>query len=659
MSDLLYDQSLKPFPIKVESNLLKLLMTEKPIKENNKEKDIINNFDSDFSNSDIYFNNKKEKQSIIRKYINSTKNVLNSNDENKTKSINETIELNRDFSKVDEEDIINIVMSKLNLDKNDGKVKSKFDFANMNNEDDNKINRIFKNKIDNSNILENYEKQNSYNSNIMINEEKNSINQGFNNLCDNNNSSNKINKKEIDHYCNGNEQNFFHNNYNNQFYYNNYLRNFGNIFINNIDIQNCNINNNYINQNNNINFYVNNFNYINNSNVNSNPNINPYLNNIFSNFNNSNINFNYINNQSINNTKIFNPIMENETSNSCVYYHKIKKDINKNDIGKKEKFYNQQLEQNIEQILLLNTDKNNTNLSQEQKELKEKIKSDIFLASKDISGNYSIQKIIKEKNLSKINFIINSIKTKIFELTLNLYGCRVIQEIISVLNAEDLDFIINELKPVYNKCIEDKNGNHVIQRLIEKFTQEQNNDIFKEVIKNIIYLSKHQYGCRVIQKLFKYCSNEEIKKMLNEIYNHINELILDKYGNYVIQFILENNKENDDLNEIYQAISGNIYNYSLHKFASNVIEKALNKGNEKQRKDIINEIISLDEVKKGIVISMVQDKFGNYVIQKIIEYSEPLIKQKIINKILKEENILKSEGFSKHVINYIQNINVY
>ena len=221
MSDLLYDQSLKPFPIKVESNLLKLLMTEKPIKENNKEKDIINNFDSDFSNSDIYFNNKKEKQSIIRKYINSTKNVLNSNDENKTKSINETIELNRDFSKVDEEDIINIVMSKLNLDKNDGKVKSKFDFANMNNEDDNKINRIFKNKIDNSNILENYEKQNSYNSNIMINEEKNSINQGFNNLCDNNNSSSKINKKEIDHYCNGNEQNFFHNNYNNLFYYNN------------------------------------------------------------------------------------------------------------------------------------------------------------------------------------------------------------------------------------------------------------------------------------------------------------------------------------------------------------------------------------------------------------------------------------------------------
>ena len=255
--------------------------------------------------------------------------------------------------------------------------------------------------------------------------------------------------------------------------------------------------------------------------------------------------------------------------------------------------------------------------------------------------------------------IIESIKTKIIELTLHLYGCRVIQEIISVLNAKELDFLITELKPLYNKCIEDKNGNHVIQRLIEKFTPEQNNDIFLVVIENIINLSKHQYGCRVIQRLFKYCSNEQIKEMLKKIYSHINELILDKYGNYVVQFIIENNKEIDNLNEIYQAISGYIYNYSLHKFASNVIEKALSKGNEKQRKDIINEIILLDEEKKGIIISMVKDKFGNYVIQKMIEYSEPLIKQKIINKILKEENILKSEGFSKHVINYIQKFNVY
>ena len=45
MSDLLVQQTLRPFPIKTESNLLKLLKNEKSIKENNKEEDIINNVD--------------------------------------------------------------------------------------------------------------------------------------------------------------------------------------------------------------------------------------------------------------------------------------------------------------------------------------------------------------------------------------------------------------------------------------------------------------------------------------------------------------------------------------------------------------------------------------------------------------------------------------
>ena len=227
---------------------------------------------------------------------------------------------------------------------------------------------------------------------------------------------------------------------------------------------------------------------------------------------------------------------------------------------------------------------------------------------------------------------------------------------ISIFDAKDLNFIISELKPFYNKCIEDKNGNHVIQRLIEKLTPEQNNDIFLAAIKNIVNLSKHQYGCRVIQRLFKYCNDTQINKMLEKLYLHINELILDQYGNYVIQYILENNRKNNDLNEIYKALKGHIYDYSFHKFASNVIEKAITFGNEKQKNNIINEIILLEEENNDIIISMVQDKFGNYVIQKIMEYSDNNTQQKIIQKILKKEKLIQNEGFSKHVINYIQKL---
>jgi hypothetical protein len=283
---------------------------------------------------------------------------------------------------------------------------------------------------------------------------------------------------------------------------------------------------------------------------------------------------------------------------------------------------------------------------------------EILTLAKDVAGNYAIQKILNNKKPYEVSFIIESLKNKIYELTLNLYGCRVVQELISILDNENISIITSELKPFYTKCIEDKNGNHVIQKLIEKLSEKDLNDIYLVSLNNIITLSKHQYGCRVIQRLFKYCNEKQIHNMLFELFKDINELIQDQYGNYVIQFILENQSiNNNDLLTIYNSLKGNIYNYSFHKFASNVVERCLTFGNEKQKRDIINEIIELDQNDPNCIISMVKDRFANYVIQKMIEHSDYNTQQKIIKIIMNKQSKIKNDGFSKHVLNYIEKIN--
>jgi hypothetical protein len=215
-----------------------------------------------------------------------------------------------------------------------------------------------------------------------------------------------------------------------------------------------------------------------------------------------------------------------------------------------------------------------------------------------------------------------------------------------------------ELKGHFAKCIEDQNGNHVIQKLIERLKKGENNGIYDVVYKNIVELSKHQYGCRVIQRLFKFCNSAQIKHMLNNLFININELIQDQYGNYVIQFILENQTiNNEDLLPIFSSLKGNIYKYSFHKFASNVVERCLSFGTEKQKKEIINEVIDFVNKDEELIINMVRDKFANYVVQKIIEYSDDEIKQRLINIIIGRQNKIKNEGFSKHVLNYIEKIN--
>ena len=76
-----------------------------------------------------------------------------------------------------------------------------------------------------------------------------------------------------------------------------------------------------------------------------------------------------------------------------------------------------------------------------------------------------------------------------------------------------------------------------------------------------------------------------------------------------------------------------------------------------KKKDIIDEIIELNQDNADYIINMVKDRFANYVVQKMIENSDNDNQQKLIKIILSKQNKIKNDGFSKHVLNYIEKIN--
>ena len=367
-----------------------------------------------------------------------------------------------------------------------------------------------------------------------------------------------------------------------------------------------------------------------------------------------------------------NNIMPNDMNNYDLYQNTFR-NFNKTNVKKAKKGENfvkkdineyKNVEEIIEKAVDLSKDHSGSRLVQRKyeegnEEIKnkifEKFKPEILNLSRDIFGNYAVQKVLEFKDPEKNNFIMESFKGKIYELSLHMYGCRVMQQLISVIDEKYLSQITLELKDHFEKCIEDQNGNHVIQKLIERLKPGENNDIYEVVYKKIVQLSKHQYGCRVIQTLLKKCNQEQISKILEKIIKNVKELSEDQYGNYIIQYILETQKDkNIDL--IYEGLKGNIYDFSIHKYASNVVERALNFGNEKQRQNIIDEIIAQDK-NKECLLSMVKDKFGNYVVQKLIECGDQKSKNTIIQRITSNLAYKKKDGFSKHVINFIDKLN--
>ena len=70
-------------------------------------------------------------------------------------------------------------------------------------------------------------------------------------------------------------------------------------------------------------------------------------------------------------------------------------------------------------------------------------------------------------------------------------------------------------------------------------------------------------------------------------------------------------------------ITGSIYELSVHKFASNVIEKCLIHGTPQQIASIILEVLpkeqNSNDLENDVLVKLMNDKFGNYVIQKIVD----------------------------------------
>jgi len=281
----------------------------------------------------------------------------------------------------------------------------------------------------------------------------------------------------------------------------------------------------------------------------------------------------------------------------------------------------------------------------------EKLFPNIQTLSVDVFGNYVIQKLFEFSDSIRRKQIIKVLEGQIYELTLHMYGCRVIQKAIEVIEVDEIRTVLKEIKKDIRRCIEDQNGNHVVQKLIEKLPKGEHNEILKVIYGNCFDLSVHQYGCRVIQRVFEFCRDDDKEKALDEILSRGLELIQDQYGNYVIQHIVEKQGAGK-CEKIYKFLTGKVYDFSIHKFASNVVEKSLTLGTSKQRKEIVDEILNRED--NDSLLAMVRDKYGNYVVQKMIEYSDQKTKELIIKKISASQALKKRDGFSKHVINFIE-----
>lgn len=279
--------------------------------------------------------------------------------------------------------------------------------------------------------------------------------------------------------------------------------------------------------------------------------------------------------------------------------------------------------------------------------------------STDVFGNYVIQKFFDHGTDIQRLVLCDNMRDHVRELAVQMYGCRVVQRALSTVTMEERSSIARELKGHVLEGSKDQNANHVVQKAVECVAWPDVCFVAAEVQDHVYHLATHAYGCRVVQRLLQYGDSELRRSILGELQKYIFYLIQDQYGNYVIQHIMENDMPEgvEEKARIFETVEKNLVTFSKHKFALNVVEKAIVCGSMKKRNEVVKTVLGevgtekTEKPENKALYEMMRDQYANYVVQKLVEVeTDRGLKRALIKGI--RECLGKMEagnGYGKHL----------
>ena len=256
-------------------------------------------------------------------------------------------------------------------------------------------------------------------------------------------------------------------------------------------------------------------------------------------------------------------------------------------------------------------------------------------------SNYFFKKFFICLNSDDRIYLLKKIEKSIVKLSLDEIGTYPIQTIIEYLNNKvEKMIIISALKDHIYELIYNQYGSYVIEKLVSCFDQRDIPFLYTFISNNFIQLAFNSNSICVIKKLLSLNLNPYMHDLIKKlVISHSKEFILHPCGNFVIQSIVE---FWDDYLIIINLYINNLFTLSLEKYASNVIERFI----ERDERVLIKYIDEI--VKSGKIYEIMKSKFGNYVIQKAIKLSKNESRKKLVfNCALMINNLKDSKLITK------------
>lgn len=243
----------------------------------------------------------------------------------------------------------------------------------------------------------------------------------------------------------------------------------------------------------------------------------------------------------------------------------------------------------------------------------------------DPFGNYLFQKILEKITPEERIMLVKSVSTRLVNASLNLHGTRSVQKIVELCSIDEeksprkdesedsaADLLTRALAPAAARLCIDSHGNHVIQRILLKLGHRHAKFVFDAVAESVGDVARHRHGCCVIQRCLDSPPGHARSHLVRRIVDKSLELMQDAYGNYVVQYVLDVCSD-EDVHAVCESVIGKVNLLAIQKFSSNVMEKCLERCNERVKEHYMKELSDQERIRE-----LMMDPFGNYVVQRAL-----------------------------------------
>ena len=241
-------------------------------------------------------------------------------------------------------------------------------------------------------------------------------------------------------------------------------------------------------------------------------------------------------------------------------------------------------------------------------------------------------------------FNVQHIYSHALEMSKDQIGCRLLQKKLEEKNPFTLQAIFEQIYMHIPDVMVDAFGNYFIQKLMEESDESIVEAIVNLIKPQISKIALDSHGTRAIQKLIEVVINfpKHIPQIIEGLKGSEILLIKDMNGNHVIQRCLNSlGYPHNDF--IYEIVCENVYELATHRHGCCVLQRCIDAAIQIQRNKLVDKII-------GCAVDLVQDAFGNYVVQYVIDLNTPDANGRLAMIFISSMQILATQKFSSNVI---------